>query len=123
MRIFGREPQWWAALFGAIVIGVSTFIFPLTADEQGVLNSVVLAVIAIVVAVAAKSGTSLALVVNLTKALLALVIAFGLHLSPDAQAAIMTIVMAVGSGFLRTQITAPVDANGRTVAVTGGTSV
>lgn len=123
MKLWGRDPQWWTGLAAAIIIGISTFIWPLTADQQGVLNAVVLAVMALIVAIAARSGTSLALVVNLFKALIAVSISFGLHLPPEAQAAIMTLVIAIGSGFLRTQITAPVDANGQKVDVTGGTSV
>lgn len=107
MKLFGRDPVWYTNLVAALVMGVSTFLIPLTADQQGTLNAVAIAVAGGIVAWKVGDG-QLALAVNLFKALVALAISFGLHLTPEQQMVVMTIVVAVGSGFTRTQVTAPV---------------
>jgi hypothetical protein len=107
MKIFGRDPQWLLSLFAAVVIGISTFLLPLTDAQQSVLNGVAVALVGVIVGFSTHDG-QLALIVGLFKALISLGLGFGLKLSPEQQAAIMTLVMAVGSGFLRTQLAAKV---------------
>ena len=101
-----RDPVWYTNLFAVVVMAVATFVLPLTLGQQGALNAVALAVAAIVVAVRVGEG-QLALVEGLFRALIALGLSFGLHLSPDQQFVIMSLVTAIGSGFLRTQVVAP----------------
>lgn len=102
-----RDPVWYTNLVAALVMLVSTFFVPLTIDQQGALNAVALAVAGIVSAWKVSDG-QLALVVGLFKAIIAVAISFGLHLTDVQQLVIMTVVTAVGSGFVRTQVGAPI---------------
>jgi hypothetical protein len=108
MKWFGRDPVWYTNLFAVLVMAVASFGFHLTADQQGTLNAVALAVAGVIIAVQLRSEGQLAMAVQLVKALIALGLSFGLHLSPDQQFVLVSLVTAVGSGFLRTQVTAPV---------------
>lgn len=104
-----RDPVWYTNLFAVIIMAVAAFGLPLTLGQQGALNGLVLAIAAIVQAVKVGEG-QLALAVGLFQALIALALAFGLHLSPEQQFVIMSLVTAIASGFLRTQVVAPVPA-------------
>lgn len=106
---WGRDPAWYTNLFAVVVIAVSTWLTPLTVDQQGALNAAALAIAGMVIAFQVHDG-QLAFAVNLFKALVALGISFGLHLTPEQQMLVMTLVTAVGSGFIRTQVGAPVPA-------------
>lgn len=110
MKFFGRDPVWYTNLVAAAVMAFSTFVLPLTADQQGGVNAVSIAVAGAYTAWKVGDG-QLALVVNIFKALIALAISFGLHWTPEQQMVAMTLVVAIGSGFTRTQVTAPVRAN------------
>ena len=107
MRWWGRDPVWFTNLFAAVVMGVSTFILPLTIDQQGALNAVAMAVAGVIIAFQVHDG-QLGLAVNLMKALIALGLSFGLHFTQEQQLVLMTIVTAVGAGFTRTQVAAPI---------------
>jgi len=107
MKWFGRDPVWFTSLFAALVMFVATFLIPLTSDQQGTLNALAVAVAGGVAAWKVTDG-QLALVVALFKAVIALAISFGLHLTPEQQMVIMGVVMAIGSGFVRTQVGAPI---------------
>lgn len=102
-----RDPVWYTNLVAALVMLFSTFFIPLTIDQQGGVNAVALALAGIWSAWKVSDG-QLALVVGLFKALIAVGISFGLHLTDVQQLVIMTVVTAVGSGFVRTQVGAPV---------------
>jgi len=101
-----RDPVWYTNLVAVIIMAVSAFGLDLTLGQQGALNATALAVAAIIQAIKVGEG-HLALVVGLFQALIALGLAFGLHLSPDQQLVIMSLVTAIASGFLRTQVVAP----------------
>jgi hypothetical protein len=102
-----RDPVFYTNLVAALVMFTSSFVINLTADQQGVLNAVALAIAGLATAWRVSDG-QLSLVVNLFKALIALGLAFGLHLSPEQQAVIIVMVQAIGVGFIRTQVGAPV---------------
>jgi hypothetical protein len=110
MKWFGRDPAWYTNLFAVLVMAFSTFFLPLTEDQQGALNAVAIGVAGAIVAHQARADGQLALVVNLFKAVLALALSFGLHMTEQQQLVIMAVVTAVGSGFIRTQIAARVPA-------------
>jgi hypothetical protein len=57
-------------------------------------------------------------VAGIAQALISLALAFGADLSPDVQSAIMTFVITGVAWYLRTQVTAPVAADGSIVATT-----
>lgn len=108
MKWFGRDPVWYTNLFAVLVMALSSFVLKLSDVQQGALNAVALALAGIIIAVQLRSEGQLAMAVQLVKALIALGLAFGLSLTPDQQFVIVSLVTAVGSGFLRTQVTAPV---------------
>lgn len=108
MKWFGRDPVWYTNLFAVLVMAVTSFGLHLSVDQQGGLNAAALAVAGVILAFQLRSEGQLAFVVQLIKALIALGLSFGLHLTPDQQFVLVSIVTAVGSGFLRTQVTAPV---------------
>lgn len=107
MKWFGRDPVWYTNLFAVLVMAGASFGLDLTADQQGGLNAVALAIAGVILAFQLRSEGQLALVVQLVKALVALGLSFGLHLSPDQQFVLVALVTAIGSGFLRTQVVAP----------------
>jgi len=103
MKLFGREPAVWLALVAALVMAGSTFLWHLSADRQGVINAVAVAVFGIITAASVHQGV-LAAVVAGFKSVFALAIAFGLHLSGEQQLVLMTLVTAAGSWWVRTQV-------------------
>jgi hypothetical protein len=115
MLIFGREPAAWLALVAALVQGISAFFFPLTVDQQGVINALAVAAVGLITAVIVKSDNVLPAITGVGKALLALGLAFGLNWSPDAQSAAMILVTAVAAFAIRDRVTAPVNAQGQPV--------
>jgi uncharacterized protein (DUF697 family) len=108
MKWYGRDPVWYTNLFAVLVMAASTFGLHLTPEQQGGLNAVMLGLSGVVISVQLRSEGQLAMAVQLVKALIAVGLAFGLHLSDDQQFVLVSLVTAVGSGFLRTQVTAPV---------------
>lgn len=105
VKWFGRDPVWYTNLIAVVVMGIGSFGLNLTADQQGGLNAVALAIAGVIIAVQLRSEGQLAMAVQLVKALIALGLSFGLHLTPDQQFVIVSLVTAIGSGFLRTQVT------------------
>lgn len=104
MKLFGREPAVWLGLIAALVMGVSTFLWNLSPDQQGTINALAVAAFGVATAASVHQGTMAAVTAGF-KALIALGISFGLHLSADQQLVIMTVVAAVGSFWVRTQAT------------------
>lgn len=121
-KIFGREPAMVLAFFGSVVMVFSTFVFPLTPDQQGALNAVAMAVVGILTAWMVAVDGGLALVVGLAKAVIALAISFGLQWTPEVQVIVMTFVTVTAQLFVRTQVVAPVTVEGDTVPNPAGTS-
>jgi hypothetical protein len=120
--IWGREPAVWLALFAALVQGVSGFFFNLTDDQQGVLNAVAVAFFGLVTALAVKGDALLPGLMGFIKAVLALGLAFGLHLDAAHQSVIMVIAGAIVTAFVvRPNVTAPVTMNGQLAAVPAAT--
>lgn len=107
MNTLKREPQWIAAVIVIVVMGVSLFALHPSVDQQGAINAVVIAVTAVFVALTTHDG-QLAAIVGLFKALIALGLAFGLHMSPAEQVEILTALTTLASMWLRTQLGAPV---------------
>jgi hypothetical protein len=116
VKIWGREPAVILAFVAALIQGVSGFFFHLTADQQGVLNAVAVAVLGFVTAAAVKGDAWLPAISGLIKAVGALGLAFGAHWSADKQSLVMVLVTAAFAAFVRTQVVAPVTAAGGTVS-------
>ena len=107
MRIFGREPALWLALGASVISVIGAFWVDLGVDQQGALNAVLFTIVGIVTAITVRDGVGAA-VLGLFKALLSLALAFGLHITPEQQAVIMSLVAAATAMFVRTQVEAPV---------------
>jgi nicotinamide riboside transporter PnuC len=105
IKILGKEPALWMALFSSIVMVVSAFVFPLTPDQQGVLNAVCTAGFGLATAYFIDKGALSAAILGFVKATFALAIAFGWHQSAENQAILMTAVTSIVAMFVRTQTT------------------
>lgn len=107
---FGREPAQWLGLISALVALLSSTLLHLSVTQQGTLNAVAVAVVGLVTAMAVSAEKAAPAVAGLVQAVLACALAFGAHLSPDTQGAIMAFVAAGTAFWLRTQVVAPVPA-------------
>jgi hypothetical protein len=107
-----RDPALWLTLVATAVRLSAAFLFHITDDQQAVVNAVATAVAALIVAVWVRRDGQVAAILGVAQALLALAIGFGLHVSAENQAVIMSFVGAVAAAFIRTQVTAPVSAEG-----------
>lgn len=112
-KIFGREPAVILALVSSAIMVVSQFIFQLSVEQQGALNAVAMAVVGVVTLFAVVEDGGLGLLVGLSKAVMALALAFGLHLDPGAQTVVMTFVTVLLQAIVvRPNVVAPTTAAG-----------
>jgi hypothetical protein len=111
MRL-SRDPALWLGLVAALVSIVSSFVFPLTVDQQAVLNAVAVAAAGALTAFLVRRDGQAAAIVGLAQAVIACGLGFGLDVSPEGQAALMAVVSTAAAMFVRTQVTAKVDAAG-----------
>lgn len=109
--IFGREPAVILAFFAAFLKLLAAFGVDVTADQQAVINAVLSALVALVLAVVLHQGALYAAIVNLAQAGMALFVGFGLDWSADKQALVMASLAALLAVFgVRPQVAAPVAA-------------
>jgi len=111
-----RDPALWLTLFATAVRLGGAFVIDLSADQQAYLNAGATAVASMIVAVWVRRDGQVAALLGVAQALLALAVGFGADLSAESQAVIMSFVGAVAAAFIRTQVTAPVTADGITRA-------
>lgn len=109
---FSRDPALWLTLVATAVRLASAFLLHLTGEQQAVVNAAATAVAALIVAFAVAHDGQVAAILGVAQALLALAIGFGLNVSAENQAVIMSFVGAVAAAFIRTQATATVSAVG-----------
>lgn len=115
MKIFGREPALWLSLIYSAVVMLSAFWFDASPERQGAVNAVAAALVGLLTAwMVARDGLQAA-ILGFIKSLLALGLAFGLHLTTGNQAIIMSFVGALIAMFVRTQATAAVTASGERI--------
>lgn len=107
-----RDPALYLGLFAALVQLIAAFLFPLTTDQQAVLNAVAVAIAGAITAFVVVRDGQAAAVVGLAQAVIALGLGFGLDIAPEGQAAVMAFVSTAAAMFVRTQVTAPVSAAG-----------
>jgi hypothetical protein len=109
MKIFGREPAVITAFIASAIAVFSSFIFPLSDTQQGVLNAADLAIFGFIAAALVAKEKLLPAITGLAKALIAVAISFGLHWSPEQQGLILSII-ATGAALLgvRPQVVASV---------------
>jgi hypothetical protein len=104
-----RDPALWLTLFATAVRLAAAFLFEITDEQQAVLNAAATAIASLVVALWVRRDGQVAAILGVAQALLALAIGYGLDVSAEGQAVIMSFVGAVAAAFIRTQVTAKVD--------------
>jgi hypothetical protein len=109
LKIFGREPALWAGLINVAVYLLGATVFKLSTSQEAVVIAVAAAVLGIVVALSTHDGVSAA-ILGFIKAVIALALGFGLKLSPDNTALILSVLATFSAMFVRTQATAKVAA-------------
>jgi hypothetical protein len=107
VKIFGREPALILGLIASAIQLVSATVLPLSVEQQGVLNAVAVAAIGLLTAAVVSAEKAAPAVLGLVQAVLACALAFGLHLDPATQGAVMAFATALVSAFVRTQVWAP----------------
>jgi len=107
-----RDPALYLTLFATVVRLAAAFVFHLTDGQQAVLNAAATALAGLIVALVVRHDGQVAAILGVAQALLALAIGFGLNVSAENQAVIMSFVGAVAAAFVRTQATAKVAATG-----------
>jgi len=108
----GRDPAVWLTLFATAVRLGGAFLFDITDGQQAVLNAAATAIAGLIVAIWVRRDGQVAALLGVAQALLALAIGFGLDVSAENQAVIMSFVGAVAAAFIRTQVVAPVSSVG-----------
>lgn len=106
--IFGREPAVISAAIKALITFVSLTLLPLTDGQQTALNVLVAAILGFVVAWQVVGEKALPAVVGLVEAGLYVAIDFGVHVSQDVMAALLTVVGAIVAIVVRDRVVAPV---------------
>lgn len=118
MKILGRDPIVWSTAVAAVVQFISAFIVHVSAEAQGSIAAVAIAVLGFIAAASLHDGTWAQAGMTVIKALIALGLAFGLKWTPEQQAEVMFLVQATLSFLVRDQVTAPVTASGQVIGAT-----
>ncbi|MHA4776082.1 hypothetical protein L1085_016420 [Streptomyces sp. MSC1_001] len=108
MRIFGREPVY---ILAFVAIGLklgAAYGLDVSAEQQGAIMAVLSLAVAFATAVVLRTGAAAAAIVNLAQGVLALFLAFGLHMAAEEQALWMLFVEGAVALVLRREVTAPV---------------
>jgi hypothetical protein len=109
---FGRDPALYLTLVATGVRLFAAFFVHLTGEQQAVLNAVATAVAGLLVAVIVRHDGQVAAILGVAQALIALAVGFGLNVSAENQAVIMSFIGAVAAAFIRTQVVAPTSPTG-----------
>ncbi|MEW2402117.1 hypothetical protein [Streptomyces sp. NPDC046862] len=109
VRILGREPAAWLALFAVAVKLFSAFVMDVDQNTQAWVNAVAAAAMGLLVAWIANDGV-VAAILGLVQAVIALAVGLGLHWDVATQAVVLSFVSMALGAYDRTQVTAPVPA-------------
>jgi hypothetical protein len=82
--------------------------FSVTPNQQSLIAALIVAILGAGTSWLTKGDSLVASLVAVGQAMLALMLGFGLHLSPDLQGAIMALVAAAAAAYVHTQVSAPV---------------
>jgi hypothetical protein len=107
-----RDPAIYLSLFATAVRLIAAFFTPIDPDQQAWLNAGATALAGVVVAIWVRRDGQVAALLGFAQALLALAVGFGLNLDEEGQALIMSFVGTIAAAFVRTQVSAPVSAEG-----------
>jgi hypothetical protein len=118
---FNREP---VALVQGLLVPVALLVillFKLPETTVGVLNALIMAIGGAVAALGVSVDSFLPLIGGLAKAVIAVMLAFGLHISDQWQATVLGVLSVVVAYITRPQVVAKVDELGeRRAAITSG---
>jgi hypothetical protein len=108
LAYLGREPVKIGALIAAILGLVSGLGMGVTVDQQGVINGAVVLLIGLINTWVVSEEKALPLIAGAVQAVMSVALSFGLELSPQVQASVMTFVVALVAMWMRGQVTPPV---------------
>lgn len=108
MRIFGRDPVLIMAFISSAIAVLSSLLLHLSDTQQGVLNAAVVALFGFIAGGMLARDKAVPAIVGLIKAVIAVAIAFGLHMTPEVQGLVLTLVAAGAALLIRPQVTAAV---------------
>lgn len=106
--IFKRDPALIVSALATAIRLLSAFVLHWSDEQQAVVNAVVAALAGVVIAVAVRRDGQVPAILGFITAVLALAIGFGMNISAEAQALIMSFAGAVAALFTRTQVEARV---------------
>lgn len=115
MRVFGREPAVWLGLVAVAVQTLVAWGVDLSEGQQAGVNAVATLVMGLAVAIASAHDQIVPAASGLLVGALQLAVSFGFDLSQDKIATAGALLTAVLAAWLRTQVTAPVSADGTRV--------
>ena len=115
MKILGRDPAWWTAFAAVLIQFAVAWGVNLNETQQAGINAVVTLAFGLVVAWSVARDQVVAIAASLLTAALQLGVSFGWDLSQERIASAGALLVAVLAGYLRTQVTAPVSADGTRV--------
>jgi hypothetical protein len=106
-----REPAiLYVSLLAPIVQAVAAFVFADSPTTQGIVNTAAVAVAGAITAFVVRSDNLLPALTGAAQALIALVVAFGLHWTSAQQIALMIPISVIAGYVVRDRVTAPVPA-------------
>lgn len=112
MLKLSREPALYLTLVATIVRLAGAFLVHLTGEQQALLNAAATAAAGLVVALWVRRDGQVAALLGVVQAGLALAVGLGAHISAEHQALIMSALGTFFALLVRTQVTAPVTADG-----------
>lgn len=98
-RRLNFEPALWLNLIAALIAWLSVWAVHLTTDQQAVLNATAFTVANLIVAIQHRNGQSAA-ALAVFKAVIALGLGFGMHISPAFQTTVITLFAAGSAMFI-----------------------
>jgi hypothetical protein len=107
-----RDPALYLTGFATAIRLAAAFGLNFTETQQTILNATATAVAGLIVAVWVRRDGQVAAVLGAIQAVLALAVGFGLDMSAEQQALLMSFIGTAAAAFIRTQVTAPVTAEG-----------
>lgn len=115
MRIFGREPAVWLGLVAVAVQFLVAWGVDFSGEQQAGINAVATLVMGLAVAVMSARDQIVPAASGLLVGVLQLAVAFGFDLSQEKITTAGALLTALLALWLRTQVTAPVAADGTRV--------
>lgn len=104
-----REPALILGVVSSAVAMFSAFFMELSPEQQGAINAAAAAILGVVLAIWVTHEKLAPLLIGALQAILALGLAFGMHLDSVQQSVIMSFATAVAALFTRQVVYAPVN--------------